>query len=56
MTLIQGYCGAQYPSEGVEILVISRRQWKMGGTRFKARGIDDEGCVANHVEIEQIVM
>jgi hypothetical protein len=26
----------------------------MGGTRFNARGIDDEGSVANHVEIEQI--
>lgn len=28
----------------------------MGGTRFKARGVDDEGNVANQVEIEQIVL
>lgn len=27
----------------------------MGGTRFKARGIDDDGNVANHAELEQIV-
>lgn len=27
----------------------------MGGTRYHARGIDDEGNVANHTEIEQIV-
>jgi len=24
----------------------------MGGTRFHARGIDDDGNVANHVELE----
>jgi len=27
----------------------------MGGTRYHARGIDDNGNVANHTEIEQIV-
>lgn len=27
----------------------------MGGTRYNARGIDDEGNVANHTELEQIV-
>lgn len=29
--------------------------WRMGGTRFNARGIDDDGHVANHAELEQIV-
>lgn len=28
----------------------------MGGTRYKARGIDDEGNVANNCETEQIIM
>ena len=27
----------------------------MGGTRFNARGIDHDGDVANHTEIEQLV-
>ena len=27
----------------------------MGGTRYNARGIDHEGNVANHVELEQLV-
>ena len=28
----------------------------MAGTRFNARGLDDEGNVANFVETEQIVI
>lgn len=27
----------------------------MGGSRFNARGIDDEGNAANHTELEQII-
>lgn len=27
----------------------------MGGSRFNARGVDDEGNAANHTELEQIV-
>ena len=27
----------------------------MGGTRYKARGVDHEGNAANHTEIEQLV-
>ena len=27
----------------------------MGGTRYNARGIDDDGNVANHAEFEQIL-
>lgn len=28
----------------------------MGGTRYHARGIDEDGYVANHCELEQIVV
>ena len=35
--------------------MISRRSSKKAGTRFYARGIDDEGNVANFVETEQII-
>ncbi len=28
----------------------------MGGTRYNARGIDDQGNCSNHTEIEQIVI
>jgi hypothetical protein len=27
----------------------------MGGSRFNARGVDDEGNAANHTELEQII-
>ena len=37
------------------MVLIARRKWRMGGTRFNARGIDDEGNVANHCEVEQIL-
>ncbi|KAL3898040.1 MAG: hypothetical protein SGPRY_012925 [Prymnesium sp.] len=35
--------------------LISRRSVEHAGTRFKTRGIDDEGACANFVEIEQIL-
>lgn len=38
------------------MILIARRRWAMGGTRFNARGIDDEGNVANHCEVEQLVL
>ena len=38
------------------MILIARRRWAMGGTRFNARGIDDEGNVANHCELEQLVL
>lgn len=37
------------------MVIIARRRWLMGGTRFNARGIDDEGNVANFCELEQLV-
>ncbi|PHJ16349.1 endonuclease exonuclease phosphatase domain-containing protein [Cystoisospora suis] len=39
----------------VELLLICRRSSKRGGTRYNARGIDDEGNVANFAESEQRV-
>lgn len=36
------------------ISVISKQSWKRAGTRFNARGIDDDGNVANFVETEFI--
>ncbi len=37
------------------LVLISRRRFEMAGTRFNARGIDEEGNVANFVETEMIV-
>ncbi|CAN3481304.1 polyphosphatidylinositol phosphatase Inp53p [Diutina catenulata] len=34
--------------------IISKQSWRRAGTRFNARGIDDAGHVANHVETEFI--
>lgn len=36
--------------------LISRRSHLRGGTRFNARGVDDQGNAANFVETEQIVV
>lgn len=53
--IIQGY--VEYSSQifdgkELEILLISRRRYMMAGTRYNARGLDDEGNVANYVETE----
>jgi hypothetical protein len=37
------------------MVIIARRRWLMGGTRYNARGIDDEGNVANFCELEHLV-
>jgi hypothetical protein len=39
----------------LEYFLISRRSCYKAGTRYNARGLDDEGNVANYVESEQIV-
>lgn len=52
--MIQGNVGVQKPTNNTLMVLIARRRWKMGGTRFNARGIDDDGNVANHCELEQI--
>ncbi|EEA06523.1 endonuclease/exonuclease/phosphatase family protein [Cryptosporidium muris RN66] len=35
-----------------DLVIMSRRSWEKGGTRFNARGVDDNGNVANFVETE----
>jgi len=40
----------------LEFYIISRRSCRKAGTRYNARGIDDEGFVANFCESEQIVI
>ena len=57
--MIQGY--VEYTSQifdgkELELLLISRRRYDMAGTRYNARGLDDEGNVANFVESEQIII
>ena len=39
----------------VDLYLISRRSSERAGTRYNARGIDDDGNCANFVETEQIV-
>lgn len=34
------------------MFLISRRRHAMAGTRYNARGLDDDGNVANYVETE----
>ncbi|KAG8890530.1 inositol polyphosphate 5-phosphatase [Tulasnella sp. 332] len=58
---IQGYVGIYTiplpapPSNGGPMIgtlgLISRLGWKRAGTRFNTRGVDDEGNVANFVEV-----
>lgn len=55
LPLIQGYVDYSCPVDGLEMILIARRKWAMGGTRFNARGIDDEANCANHTELEQLV-
>ena len=39
----------------VALTVISKQSWKRAGTRYNARGVDDEANVANFVETEFIL-
>jgi hypothetical protein len=57
--IIQGYIDRKniiFDGKPMEMVLISRRRHAMAGTRFNARGLDDEGNVANFVESEQIVI
>jgi hypothetical protein len=54
--LIQGYVGHAKPTLDIDLILISRRRWLLGGTRFNSRGIDDDGNTANFVESEQIIV
>ena len=37
-------------------ILISRRSYLKGGTRYFDRGVDEEGNTANFVETEQIIL
>jgi hypothetical protein len=37
------------------MVLVSRRAYSLGGTRYNHRGINKEGKVANYVETETIV-
>lgn len=54
-TVIRGFAKSiNLSSRGDIITIISKQSWKRAGTRFNARGIDDDGNVANFVETEFI--
>ena len=54
--LIQGYVDEKVISTLVRLILVAKRRWRLGGTRYHARGIDEDGNVANHCELEQIVV
>jgi len=57
--LIQGYFAQSHgPVNGLDtqFTLISRRMWHGAGTRYNARGINDQGYVANFCETEQIMV
>ena len=51
---IQGYV-AFIEEKDFKFVLISRRSYLMGGTRYNNRGIDNNGHVANYVETEQLM-
>ena len=53
--IIQGYVG-QIKKINFNFILISRRSFFMGGTRYNSRGIDNKGYVSNFVESEQITI
>lgn len=56
--LIQGYISYFYlyvNGKRLDFYLLSRRSSKRAGTRYNARGIDDDGNVANFVETEQLI-
>jgi hypothetical protein len=57
--LIQGcflQASISIDEEKLEVYTIFRRRWILGGTRFNARGIDEDGNCANFIESEQVVI
>ena len=59
LPIIQGFCitdGSQrFMGRDLKMTLLSRRRRGMAGTRFNARGIDEQGNVANFVETEVIL-
>ncbi|KAL9982827.1 hypothetical protein ACROYT_G004936 [Oculina patagonica] len=46
---------APFPPEEFDLVLISRRSVYRAGTRYRRRGVDESGDVANYVETEQII-
>lgn len=46
-----GLSGMASDGKKVHLALISRLGWKRAGARFKTRGVDDAGNVANFVEV-----
>lgn len=56
--LIQGFFGTyscKIEENRLDFYLITRRSNKRAGTRYNARGIDDDGNVANFCETEQMI-
>lgn len=54
-TVIRGFAKTvRLNAVGDTMLIVSKQLWKRAGTRFNVRGIDDNGNVANFVELELI--
>lgn len=53
-TVIRGFAKTVKVNAQDLLTLISKQSWKRAGTRFNARGIDDDGNVANFVESELI--
>lgn len=53
-TVIRGFAKTIKINNLDTLTIISKQSWKRAGTRFNARGIDDNGNVANFVETEMI--
>ena len=52
--IVQGYVGI-VRKEDLRFLLMSRRSFLMGGTRYNSRGCDVNGHVGNFVESEQVL-
>ena len=56
--LIQGFFGTyscKINENKLDFYLITRRSNKRAGTRYNARGVDDDGNVANFCETEQLI-
>lgn len=53
--IIQGHVGMIRIKDRLDLLVVSRRSYIMGGTRYNSRGINSSGFVGNYAETEQIM-
>lgn len=57
-TVIRGFAitrPVRIGNKDANLTIISRQSWRRAGTRYNARGVDDEGNVANFVETETIL-